>query len=145
MSSLMKMKLARRFQGFHRCSPGDNWLLHLAGDWKDDMAERGITHHRMRVMLNANIHVEQRFANGTQGRLLWWRPRDVLGGKPLPASDPELIVRFAKESSHGKRHTFPNIDFIDVECRRLGVSDGESIRASWRRECRRAPTGVGCR
>ena len=92
-------------------------LLHLAGDWKEDAVERSSTHHRMRVMLLANLYVEQRFANGTQGRLLYWRPGRVLDGKPLHASDPELVARFVKEASHGN-------DFTDVEAKTETVSAG---------------------
>ena len=67
----------------------------------------------MRVMLNANLAVEQRFANGTQGRLLHWHPAQTGGkGKALPAYSPELTARFCKESSLTKQIMMPGTLFF---------------------------------
>lgn len=43
--------------------------------------------------------MDQRFANGTQGRLLSWSPASVESSKVLSAGHPEITARFAKESS----------------------------------------------
>ena len=61
------------------------------------------TTHTMRAMLVANIAVDQRFANGTQGRVLHWSPDAVAKtSKAVPAYSPEVLVRFCKESSTTK-------------------------------------------
>ena len=53
-----------------------------------------------KVMMIQNIAVDQRFANGTQGRLLHWHPVATQSkGKALPAYCQELVVRFCKDSS----------------------------------------------
>ena len=57
----------------------------------------------MRAMLIANIAVDQRFANGTQGRVLHWSPDAAAKtSKAVPAYSPEVLVRFCKESSTTK-------------------------------------------
>ncbi len=53
-------------------------------------------------MLVSNLDVEQRFANGTQGRILYWSPAKVQKKKAISAANPELTCRFAKESSIAK-------------------------------------------
>ena len=68
-------------------------------------------------MLTQNIDVEQRFANGTQGRLLCWHPcgeSQAKRRKVLQASHPELSCRFVKESSLGKSGMMADIDHLDV-------------------------------
>ena len=71
----------------------------------------------MRSMLVSNLAVEQRFANGTQGRLMYWNPPSSEKGKALYSSHPELLARFVKESALQKREMFPDIDHIDVTAR----------------------------
>ena len=62
----------------------------------------------MRAMLVANIAVDQRFANGTQGRVLHWSPDAVAkASKAVPAYSPEVLVRFCKESSTTKAEMTP--------------------------------------
>ena len=73
--------------------------------------------HRKRCMLTQNIDVEQRFANGTQGRLLCWHPcgeSQAKRRKVLQASHPELSCRFVKESSLGKSGMMADIDHLDI-------------------------------
>ena len=68
------------------------WLCHLAGDWHQnfDACAPGPaqSRHLMRVMLVSNLAVENRFANGTQGRLMSWDPERVENNKK--ARHPEL-------------------------------------------------------
>ena len=59
----------------------------------------------LRVMLVSNLAVEQRFANGTQGRLMYWNPPSAEKGKVLYSSRPELLARFVKESALNKRES----------------------------------------
>ena len=54
---------------------------------------------------------------GTQGRLLHWYPHGVANNKALSAAHPELLVRFAKESSMKKAEMFPDLDHMDVTSR----------------------------
>ena len=68
----------------------------------------------MRVMLVSNLALDQRFANGTQGRFLYWHPASLASKKALPASHPELFTRFAKETAMHKGKMYPEIDHIDV-------------------------------
>ena len=67
----------------------------------------------MRAMLVANIAVDQRFANGTQGRVLHWSP-DALAktSKAVPAYSPEVLVRFCKESSITKAEMTPGENVV---------------------------------
>ena len=91
--------------------------LQLAGDWHAD-SETGRPvrkPHMMRAMLVSNLSVEDRFANGTQGRILHWHPPDAPRGKALSALHPELQARFAKESSLKKREMLPDVDHMDVQ------------------------------
>jgi hypothetical protein len=95
------------------------WNLHLAGDWHPDSETKSppMRPHMMRTMLVSNLAVDQRFANGTQGRILHWHPASVLSKKALPSSHPELLARFAKESSLRKQEMYPDIDHMDVTAR----------------------------
>ena len=97
------------------------WLLHLAGDWhpRSEMAaapRRGKP-HMMRAMLVSNLALDQRFCNGVQGRILHWHPEKAQARKVLSASHPELLVRFAKETSMKKAEMFPDVDHIDITAR----------------------------
>ena len=61
-----------------------------------------------KVMMIQNIAVDQRFANGTQGRLLHWHPVATANkDKALPAYCQELLVRFCKESALNKTELMP--------------------------------------
>ena len=53
-----------------------------------------------------------------QGRLFYWSPGCIDDKKALPSSHPELLARFAKESSVAKAELFPDIDTLDVVARR---------------------------
>ena len=101
------------------------WHLHLSGDW--DPAYETQTPpsrpHLMRCMLVANLALDQRFANGTQGRILYWYPEKVEARKALPASHPELLVRFAKETSlQNKSELLADVDHMDVAVRQETLS-----------------------
>ena len=62
----------------------------------------------MRAMLVANIAVDQRFANGTQGRVLHWSPDAAAKtSKAVPAYSPEVLVRFCKQGSTTKAEMMP--------------------------------------
>ena len=76
----------------------------------------------MRVMLVSNLSIEQRFANGTQGRLMCWHPQRTEKGKALYSSHPELLARVVKESALHKREMFPDLDHIDVTARQETLS-----------------------
>ena len=118
----------------------------MAGDWHVDSETMPLPNrpYLMRVMLVANVAVDMRFANGTQGRLLHWFPDSVARGKALSAGHPELLMRFAKEllafgrfempimfskhcflifalaneeSSMMKKEMLPEVDHIDVTSR----------------------------
>ena len=97
------------------------WLLHLAGDWhpasEQAAAPRRAKSHLMRAMLVSNLALDQRFCNGCQGRILHWHPKKAQKGKAISASHPELLVRFAKETSMKKAEMFPEVDFMDVTAR----------------------------
>ena len=95
------------------------WNLHIAGDWHSgfENMNAAVRPHMMRAMLVSNIDVDQRFANGTQGRLMYWVPEKNQRGKALYSSHPELSVRFVKEASLQKREMFPDIDHADVPAR----------------------------
>ncbi len=95
------------------------WHLHISGDWhpENETARHVPRPHMMRVMLVSNLAVEQRFANGTQGRLMYWNPPRTEKGKALYSSHPELLARFVKESALHKREMFPDLDHVDVTAR----------------------------
>ena len=100
------------------------WNLHLAGDWHVDLETKPLPPrpHMMRVMLISNLAVDQRFANGTQGRLLSWTPASVETGKALSAGHPELHARFAKESSMSLSTLLPEVDFMDLNVRQENIN-----------------------
>ena len=52
-----------------------------------------------------------------KGRLFYWNPGSIDSKKALPSSNPELLVRFAKEASVTKSELFPDIDTLDVVAR----------------------------
>ena len=67
----------------------------------------------LKVMMIQNIAVDQRFANGTQGRLLHWHPTATESKrKALPAYCQDLLVRFCKESALSKTELMPGIRFF---------------------------------
>ena len=69
-------------------------------------------------MLVSNLAVDQRFANGTQGRMMFWHPGATESKRQcLPASHPELMARFVKESSLDKTELLPDVDHMDLEAR----------------------------
>ena len=88
------------------------WYLHLAGDWSQafETAASAIRPHMMRCMLVSNLALDQRFANGTQGRLLCWFPEKAETRKALQSSHPELFARFVKESSLREPELLADID-----------------------------------
>ena len=93
------------------------WNLHLAGDWLKDTLPLGAQKHLMRVMLVSNVDVP-RFANGTQGRLLYWHPGFVEKGKALLASHPELLARFVRESAYNEeRELIQEVHYMDIPAR----------------------------
>ena len=72
--------------------------------------------HLMRVMLISNIAVDERFANGTQGRLLHWHPGATESKRrALPAYCSDLLARFCKESSLKKLEMIPRRPPGDIE------------------------------
>ena len=52
-----------------------------------------------------------------QGRLLHWHPGSVASKKAVPASRPELLARFAKESALSKVELLPDLDHMDITAR----------------------------
>ena len=67
------------------------------------------------VMMIQNIAVDQRFANGTQGRLLHWHPAETESKrKALPAYCSDLLVRFCKESALSKTELMPGVLFCQI-------------------------------
>ena len=68
-------------------------------------------------MCEANLAVDQKFANGTQGRIMMWHPASVDSNRAFPSSHPELLARFLKESSLSKTDLYPDIDHIDLQAR----------------------------
>jgi len=108
--------------------------------WGDGISETYA--YPYKVMLIANLAVDQRFANGirglgqilngclqsvctwypvslgTQGRLLQWHPAETESKRrALPAYCPDLLARFCKESSLGKQEMLPDIDHMDIGAR----------------------------
>ena len=84
----------------------------------------------MRVMLISNLAVDQRFANGTQGRLLMWHPGATENKRrALPAYCPDLLTRFCKEGALAKFEMLPDVDHMDVGARQenLAVWSGEPL------------------
>ena len=102
------------------------WILHLAGDFHESLENERPSPkpHLMRVMLVSNLDVQQRFANGTQGRLLYWFPdRLPQKGKCIGASCPDLTARFMKETSMTKTEMLADIDFVDVNVRQESINN----------------------
>ena len=96
------------------------WLCHFAGDWHQnfDACAPAQSRHLMRVMLVSNLAVENRFANGTQGRLMSWGPERIENNKKaVLASHPELTARFVKQTSVHRSELHPEIDFMDISPR----------------------------
>ena len=62
-----------------------------------------------KVMIVSNLAVENRFANGTQGRLMSWYPAKIASNKAVLASHPELVARFVKETALTKSELFPDL------------------------------------
>ena len=70
------------------------------------------------LWLTSNLAVDQRFANGTQGRVMYWHPKKTENQRlALPASHPDIMARFLKETSVNKQELFPDVDHIDVQVR----------------------------
>jgi hypothetical protein len=92
------------------------WHLHLAGCWKGDSMLQAHEPHFMRVMLNGNIAVQERFANGTLGRLVNWEPEAMPKGR-VPASYRDLSATFVKEGSMRHSELFPRLDFMEINVR----------------------------
>ena len=80
-------------------------------------------------MLISNLAVDQRFANGTQGRLLHWHPGATENKRrALPAYCPDLLARFCKESSLNKAEMLPDVDHMDIGARQENLAvRGEPI------------------
>ena len=96
------------------------WNLHFAGEWNGESVWRDplAAPHLMRVMLVSNLDVENKKANGSQGRLLHWCPASGDGRKALEAGFPNLHVRFVDESAYRARAEFKHVtDWIDVPAR----------------------------
>ena len=95
------------------------WNLHLSGDWHpaSETEPPRARSHMMRCMLVSNLALDQRFCNGMQGRALHWHPGKAQSRKAVSASHPELLVRFAKESSLSKTEMVPDVDHMDVTAR----------------------------
>jgi len=111
----------RRTQYARRTSRTQSlWNLHLSGDWHhaSENCPGLLKPHMMRCMLVNNLAVDMCFVNGTQGRVLHWHPEKAYAkGKAISASHPEILVRFAKETSLKKSEMVPDIDHIDVTAR----------------------------
>ena len=102
------------------------WVLHLAGDFHESLETENTSPkpHLMRVMLVSNLDVQQRFANGTQGRLLYWFPDKLpQKRKAISASCPDLTARFMKETSMTKTEMLADIDFVDVTARQENINN----------------------
>ena len=92
------------------------FVLHLAGDWSTDPVDATRPHHRMRVMLTANLDVERRFANGTQGRISSWEPRRAADRrKGIQSTELGLQARFLREDALHEISPVPGCHFLDVE------------------------------
>ena len=87
------------------------FLLHMAGDWhpEHETESHAPRPHMMRTMLVSKLAVQERFANGTQGRLMFWHPTTCKRGKTLYSSNPELLARFVKDSALNKREMLPGL------------------------------------
>eukprot|EP00973_Karenia_brevis_P015302 2093514-Karenia_brevis.AAC.1 len=78
-------------------------------------------------MLVANFDVQNRFANGTRGRLLHWFPASVASGKALAAGYPRLHARFVKEAAYKASPELHKItDWMDIPARENTLSGRDS-------------------
>ena len=95
------------------------WNLTIAGDWHPDYETRVLdaSAHEMRIMLLANLDIDQHFANGTQGRAIFWTPGHSDGRVPIRATNLEVGLRFVKEASRSKPQMTYGFDYIDVKPR----------------------------
>ncbi len=101
------------------------WTLQLAGDWHytHETLPAGSIPHRMHVTIISNLDVDQRFAKGTQGRLLNWHPGATESKRrALRANCPDLIARFCKLISLRKQQMPPDIDMIDITTRQENLN-----------------------
>ena len=106
------------------------WNLHLAGDWhaQYESGSHSQRPHMMRCMLVSNLAVDQRFANGTQGRIMYWHPAEVMQKrKALPASHPELMARFVKEASLTKTELLADLDHMDITARQETLTNIQGL------------------
>ena len=68
-------------------------------------------------MLVPNIDIDNRFANGTQGRIICWSPdMECPKAAAVSALDPEVTVRFVHDDAvkSGQRDWLYGVDFIDL-------------------------------
>ena len=95
--------------------------LHLAGQWLGDpLAFKQAEPYYMRAMLVANVDVPNRFANGTQGRIVAWSPEQDDNQAPaIGATEFGIRVRFVHENAFrsDKRTWLSGVDFVDLEPR----------------------------
>ena len=108
------------------------WTLHLAGDWNGEHVDKDPTAapHLMRAMIVSNFDVANRFANGTQGRVLHWHPGSVARRKALAAGYKDLHIRFVKEVAYKTQPELQQVtDWMDVPAREntLTGRDGKSV------------------
>ena len=109
-----------------KCKPQNLWLLQLAGDFHPSYETEEVVdptkQHMMRVMLSANLAVDSRFANGTQGRVMMFHPQSTDDKRSaVSACHSGVMARFLKEASLQKKELFSDIDHIDVESRPEGL------------------------
>ena len=75
----------------------------------------------MRVMMTKNVNVENRFANGTQGYIMYWQPGSVGQSRrskyAVDVDTPSLMVTFAKQSAvdSGKPRYYEDVDKMDLK------------------------------
>ena len=96
------------------------WLLHLAGDFHQEYETEELVdpskRHMMRAMLTANIAVDQRFANGTQGRIMMFHPMKTKDKRSaLPASYKDLMAQPKQHRSYTllSYSAFEGLDRLD--------------------------------
>ena len=84
----------------------------------------------MRAIPVANRAMENRFADGTQGRLLHWHPAGTTDARsPIVASHPELLIRFVKEQALKRAELLPGADCMDLGARQetIGGVKGDPV------------------
>ena len=109
-----------------KCKTQNLWLLQLSGDFHTSYETEEVVdptkQHMMRAMLSANLAVDSRFANGTQGRVMMFHPKSTRDTRTaLSAGNSGLMARFLKETSLRKDELFPDVDHIDVQPRPEGL------------------------